>query len=286
MSFKRPNENDITVTDAVRVDVRLSVPWRLRPGQYIYLCILRAGLTSFAQMHPFYVAWGYRDEDGHDHAVLIVEKQDGFTKKIVAHAHAAEAFSDCPKLKALIGGPYGQEMGLGFFGTVILFATGIGIAAQLPYISELLRDYSNNETRRIALFWQVESEAWVADHMQELLSQDVNRILDIHLFVVGGFLSRNTRRGDIVSRGERIDVTYSAMDAKEIIGAEMNGRKGRVVISLCVKDEINREIRRAVRQRPESSFHIKEIPFQPMDRKGYEDVLTALLKLARLLFVR
>jgi len=80
-----------------------------------------------------------------------------------------------------------------------LFATGIRIAGQLPYVAQLLQGYLEGKvkTRRIALFWEVESErkssyrsvsvsaltdltghtAWVADRMQELLkNQDPGRV--------------------------------------------------------------------------------------------------------------
>ncbi|KAH8749129.1 hypothetical protein F5883DRAFT_695428 [Diaporthe sp. PMI_573] len=137
-------------------------------------------------------------------------------------------------MKTVMTGPFGQEMDLGLFGTVLLFATGISIAAQLPYVSQLLTDYQADETRRIALFWQVDSEAqtaWVADQMQYLLRLDVEKILDIRLFVVGAILSETTRRGDHMKLGERIDLTYDFMDAEDLIGAEMDGRKGRIVVS-------------------------------------------------------
>jgi NAD(P)H-flavin reductase len=64
-------------------------------------------------------------------------------------------------LAAVIEGPYGKGLNLDSYGTVLLFATGIGIAGQLPFVAQLLEGYHNYEvkTRRIALFWQVESES-------------------------------------------------------------------------------------------------------------------------------
>ena len=56
--------------------------------------------------------------------------------------------------------PYGKEIHLDEYGTVLLFATGIGIAGQLPYVRQLLENFHNYDAkaRRIALFWQVDSE--------------------------------------------------------------------------------------------------------------------------------
>jgi NAD(P)H-flavin reductase len=62
-------------------------------------------------------------------------------------------------LRAIIEGPYGKEIHLDEYGTVLLFVTGISIASQLPYIKQLLENFHNYDakTRRIALFWQVDS---------------------------------------------------------------------------------------------------------------------------------
>lgn len=57
------------------------------------------------------------------------------------------------------------------------------------------------------------------------------QILDICLFVAGGFLSPTTRRGDHVLLGERMDMTYDAIDSRELINSEIRGRKGRVAVS-------------------------------------------------------
>jgi NAD(P)H-flavin reductase len=63
-------------------------------------------------------------------------------------------------LRAIVEGPYSKEIHLDKYGTVLLFATGIGIAGQLPYMRELLENFYNYnaKARRIALFWQVDSE--------------------------------------------------------------------------------------------------------------------------------
>lgn len=191
--------------------MRLSRGWHHRAGQYVYLCVPGVSRTSFLQLHPFYVAWWYREGE-FDYTVFIIEKYTGFTKFLVecssrdrrAHEH----------LTALIEGPYGKELELDLYGTVLLFATGIGIAGQLSYVSQLLQDYRSCETKtkRIALFWQVRPEvhlAYVADRMQELLSQDKDRVLEIHIYVLSDYVSQYTQAGDLVSLGERIGMTYS-----------------------------------------------------------------------------
>src|SRR5438034_115156 len=74
--------------------------------------------------------------------------------------HSSNDLNQHYKMKATIEGPYGNELNLGSYGTVLLFATGIGIAGQLPYVKQLLEGYHNCKvkTRRIALFWETDSE--------------------------------------------------------------------------------------------------------------------------------
>lgn len=195
ISFKK-DRSDIPVSDAVHVHVRLSRSWRHRAGQYVYLCIPGLSHTSFAQSHPFYVAWWYREQGNH-YVVLIVQRRRGLTKNLRLYASASDDPSQHPEMTALIMGPYGKGLNLESYETVMLFATGIGIAGQIAHVRQLLEGYQSGgiKTRRIALFWEMESErkplnisplsiltdvlvhtAWVAEMMKELLWKDRHRV--------------------------------------------------------------------------------------------------------------
>jgi hypothetical protein len=140
VTYSNLNGEEITLSDAVRVHVKMSRAWKPRAGQYIYLCIPGVSYTAFAQLHPFYVAWWDR-HNGDTYAVLIVQKQRGFTKHLFLHRE--NLFDGDPErrdlykgnhlhgisgMRAVIEGPYGRELCLDSYGTVLLFATGIGIA--------------------------------------------------------------------------------------------------------------------------------------------------------------
>jgi NAD(P)H-flavin reductase len=76
---------------------------------------------------------------------------------------------------AAVEGPYGKQLHLDDYGTVLLMATGIGISSQLPYVSQLLEGYHNCEvrTKKIALYWQVDRDSkclYVAFRNDVLLS--------------------------------------------------------------------------------------------------------------------
>jgi predicted ferric reductase len=158
ISYKRPNASDIPVSDAVHMHVKLSRSCKPRAGQWFYVCIPGLSYTAFIQSHPLYVSWCYRDDDGNDYAVFIIQKQRGFTRNLFLYT--SDYFDDTSTMRAIMEGPYGKEMRLDLYGTVLLFATGIGIASQLPYVAQLLEGYRECKvkTRKIELFWEVESE--------------------------------------------------------------------------------------------------------------------------------
>ncbi len=54
---------------------------------------------------------------------------------------------------------------------------------------------------------------------------------DIQLFILGNFLSTETNRGDNTRPGERIKMTYEAMNAENLIKSEIEERKGHTVVS-------------------------------------------------------
>ena len=99
------------------------------------------------------VSWWENDEDNH-YVALLVQVRSGFTKDLLFHAAANQ-----PKLLALIEGSYGREIPLREYGTALLFATGIGIAGQLPYVKYILEEHRQGraKTQKVVLLWELES---------------------------------------------------------------------------------------------------------------------------------
>ncbi len=147
------------VPGAVQVHVRVARPWRFRAGQYVYLCVPSVSHSAFLQSHPFAICWWYRDGDGNDVAVCIIQARRGFTRELGKYAISGGIGTQA-EMRAIVEGPYGREICLNSYGTVLLFASGIGIAGQLPYVRQLLDEYHSCETksRRIALFCEMDAE--------------------------------------------------------------------------------------------------------------------------------
>jgi NAD(P)H-flavin reductase len=106
-------------------------------------------------MHTFVIAW-WDDEDQEPQSIsLLVQPRSGLTSKFHELHMTGKYFT-------LIDGPYGPDNSggmirdLGDYGHLFMVATGIGIAAQIPYIKELLeaQRYGLVRTQRITLIWQ------------------------------------------------------------------------------------------------------------------------------------
>ncbi len=97
------------------------------------------------------IVWWERTGDGLTIS-LLVKPRRGFTRKLGGITNR--------RLAAFIDGPYGPEHNFGEYGTVLMFATGIGIAGHMSYIKDLVRGYNSCEvrTRRIVLVWQLDDE--------------------------------------------------------------------------------------------------------------------------------
>ena len=149
------NTKIIQVRDSVRLQVTVPRPWKVRAGEYVFIWLPEVNLWSPFQSHPFIVTWWNNDIDGKaTNVYLLVKPENGVSRKVGRHAGACA-------LRSWIDGPYGQTKDVGNFGSVLMFASGIGIAAQIPYLKELIRGYKECtvRTKRILLVWQLDKES-------------------------------------------------------------------------------------------------------------------------------
>ncbi|KAF2182632.1 hypothetical protein K469DRAFT_669639 [Zopfia rhizophila CBS 207.26] len=271
-------------TDVVTVQLKLSRPWRIRPGQFLYFRLLTARDFAFLQSHPFYIcSWDSDTVDTVDTVSLLVEKRHGFTANLLPGGSQSEYST----MKAIVEGPFGGELRLESYGTVILFATGIGIAAQLPYIRHLLEGHQHREVtaQRIVLFWEIESEVhryWVGDIMDDLLSMDVRFILRIKVFIKGNFIHSN-RAGNVYyapkanrNQPKRLKYHYYPFNAEVQVGKQIGKAKGKTIISLCTNSRTTDEIRAVVCQRVNEQVALEVLDFQPETRQSSGSYLSAV----------
>lgn len=148
-------------------------PCEVQAGQYVQVWVPSISLFS---THPFMVTWW--DEDGYGKASTIhlhIKARKGLTRGLVSAAKSE------PSLQAWIDGPYGVGLRLDNYATVVLLCTGIGIAAQIPYMKALLRSCGEGtaRTKEVVLQWELyddDNADWVCDWMDDLLNQDTEHV--------------------------------------------------------------------------------------------------------------
>lgn len=162
--------------------VSVTVPrsWNFKAGQHVKLCIPGLSWCSFLQWHPFALS-SYELINGNMVIRLMIRERKGFTALLANRANPDR------EMVALIDGPYGKQIQLRSYSTVLLFASGIGIAGLLLYAQQTLEEYYAQRTscRRILLFWEVDdSTAYlniIQPYLHRLLSHDVG--IDILVLV-------------------------------------------------------------------------------------------------------
>ena len=133
---------------AVSVRMRLRKPLKIRDGQYLNLWIPFVSLWS---SHPFTViSWAPGEQDTID---ILLEPRRGATRELL---HYAKGGGTTDRL-VMFSGPHGTSVAMVEYETILMVATGFGIAAHLPYLKSLIYNYKARSirARRIHLVWQI-----------------------------------------------------------------------------------------------------------------------------------
>ena len=143
------------IDQTAMVRMTMSRPIEVKAGQYINLWIPSVSFWSFLQSHPFVVtSWADGKQDTLE---LFIQPRRGLTRELFSHGTLDKSVS-VPRL-ALFSGPHGISVPVGEYETVLMVATGFGIAAQLPYLRKLIHGYNTCKarTRRVHLVWQLQN---------------------------------------------------------------------------------------------------------------------------------
>jgi predicted ferric reductase len=139
----------------IKIRVALPRPIEVHAGQYINLWMLSMGLCSWAQSHPLMVtSWSQENQSTLD---LFVQPHRGLSADLLRHARAAAGGST--PFPALFSGPHGVVEPVNHYETVLMVASGFGIAAVIPYLKQLIYGYntSMSRTRRVHFVWQLQT---------------------------------------------------------------------------------------------------------------------------------
>lgn len=264
--------------DALRVTFKIARPWTFQPGQHMYVTIPSVGLWM---SHPFSVAWSTvttplypPDSSSSDiekggfsitstqltpsilskrPATLscIIRRRTGFTDNLWKKAERASASNgNTLTLKAFVAGPYGVSHPLTSYGTVVLFAGGVGITHSVPYIRSLVAGYSSGTVaaRRVLLVWVIQSPEhleWIRPWMTEVLGMENRRdILRIQLFI-----TRPRSAKEVHSPSSTVQMFPGRPNIETIVQQECENVVGAMGVSVCGTGELQDEVRKVVRAR-------------------------------------
>lgn len=134
------------------------------------------------------------------------------------------------------------------YGTVVLFAGGVGITHCVGYLHHLILRYQagTSATQKILLVWSVpntEALEWVRIWMDKVLRMEGRRdILRIQLFV-----TKPRHRGEVISNTGSVQMFPGRCNPTTVLRKEMKERIGAVGVTVCGPGAFSDGVRAAVR---------------------------------------
>ena len=161
-------------------------PWTVSAGERVTLGVPFVGLFYLFQAHPFSISWWETSLSGKaDIIFLLFRARNGFSRKVWKSLEPGReywAWVDGPFGPATVH-QFGTTQETGDYGHILMITTSIGIAAQLPYIKELVQIHreAGVRTQRIFLVWQLDRTGdyeCTRDWFQHLVKQDDGYVSD------------------------------------------------------------------------------------------------------------
>ncbi|KAL5333669.1 hypothetical protein BJX70DRAFT_392011 [Aspergillus crustosus] len=268
------SKEEAPVVNAVHVRILLPRPVKVKAGQYINLWMPSVSLCSWMQTHPFTVtSWSKGRQDTME---LLVKPHSGLTRDLLRYAPAAMGSS--VSFRALFTGPHGVSEEVSDYESILVLASGSGIAVAIPYLKEMIYGYNTctSQVRRLHLVWQVES----VDEMTPALSlinnllkddiMDDGYILHISIYVSDGLEQNELPFG----QHKRVYIYQEAPDYHGIISLEATGdrvkrlpntwdEQGQTLVMVSATDGLRDHIRKIVRECLHQGVKLSELEYQP-----------------------
>ncbi|KAK5134495.1 hypothetical protein LTR08_006412 [Meristemomyces frigidus] len=177
---------------------------------------------------------------------LIIRARSGMTRQLYDRACAAP--TGTITTWGAIEGPYGGHDSLASFGTVVLFAGGVGITHCVGYVHHLMLQHAAGtaSTQKVLLVWSVpntEALEWVRVWMDRILRMEGRReVLRIQIFV-----TKPRHRGEVISNTGSVAMFPGRCNPETILKKEMGERIGCVGVTVCGPGAFADSVRSAVR---------------------------------------
>ncbi|KAF4465358.1 hypothetical protein FALBO_7803 [Fusarium albosuccineum] len=212
-AIKHPGLGTGTDFDYVQVTLNLRKPLMIQPGQYIRLWV-PLDFTTVVQSHPFAIAdWS---PDPRRDLELFVEVRRGLTKKLREELSLG--------MRSNIGmftGPYGRTLSIEHYETILLVATGFGVAALIPYLQWLVHAVHSHKADVVPmhLFWQITS--WSKQCFPKT-HQDFSPFIKIHMYFEeqGSLPPEITWFARQMAEHERVNVGEKPLPLEDLLNSE------------------------------------------------------------------
>ncbi|CAK1361158.1 Ferric/cupric reductase transmembrane component 1 [Cercospora beticola] len=183
---------------------------------------------------------------------LVIRAREGMTRKM--YDRLLKNDRQPITTWGFMEGPYGGHDSLSSYGTVILFAGGIGITHAIGYVHDLMSQYAAGmcSTRKILLVWSVpntECLEWVRIWMDQILRMEHRReLLKIQLFI-----TKPRHRGEVVSSTGSVQMFPGRCRPRAVIEKEIPDRIGSVGVTVCGPGALADDVRAACRAHVEDA---------------------------------
>lgn len=183
---------------------------------------------------------------------LLVRRRTGMTDKLFQHA--SNSLSSRVTLRAFAEGPYGNIHSLDSYGTVLLFAGGVGITHHIPFVRHLVAGFANGTVaaRCITLVWIIQSPEhleWIRPWMSSILAMDRRRdVLRVKLFV-----TRPRNAKDIQSPSATVQMFSGRPNIDTLVGMEVENQIGALGVLVCGNGSLSDDVRSVCRRRQADS---------------------------------
>jgi NAD(P)H-flavin reductase len=163
---------------------------------------------------------------------------------------AANSFGSRVTLRAFAEGPYGNIHTLDSYGSVLLFAGGVGITHHVPFVRHLVAGFADGTVaaRRVTLVWIIQSPEhleWIRPWMTSILAMDRRReVLRIKLFV-----TRPRNAKEIQSPSATVQMFPGRPNIDTLVGMEVENQVGAMGVLVCGNGSLSDDVRRVCRKR-------------------------------------
>ncbi|KAF2736726.1 hypothetical protein EJ04DRAFT_551085 [Polyplosphaeria fusca] len=176
----------------------------------------------------------------------ILRARTGMTRSL--YTKASQSATGCIDMWGAIEGPYGGYHSLDSYGTVVLFAAGVGITHCISFVRYLLAGHNarSTATQKVLLVWSIQSTdmlQWIQPWLDEIMAMpDYRSVVRVRLYV-----SQRKMHGEALPYG--LDVRHGRCDPQEVVDGEVLEQIGAMVVTVCGPGAYSDSVRAAVRRR-------------------------------------